>query len=383
MTADTSEWKLRITMLCSSTVWAGTEKWSLRTAETLAAMGHDVTFIARKPLMFMERLSKPAPYKDGPGTLHFRPLPLVNDADLWSFYLLTSWLRRHADVLIATRVRDYWLGGLAAKLAGVPELLRLGVERKPREGYWRDRLRYGTLPSAIMVNAHAIKDILATSPLIDPDTVHVIYNGVETPGRGGDEIRTGVRTELGLAEGEIFVLGAGRLATEKRWHWVIEAAVELRKRGIPVQAYVFGHGNENASLMNRVAELNAGDFVKFPGLTAHLDRYLGAADVAVMSSRTEGVSNSMLEALGRGVATLATSAGGAAEKLVSGRDLILVGNDDQAEFVDQLETLCRDAELRAKLGAQGLETVRKEFSWERMGRELNEVLQGLVRANEG
>ncbi len=371
MVSSTTDCKLHITMLCSSTVWAGTEKWSLRAAETLAQIGHDVTFIARKPEMFMQR-------QENPGLVTFRPLPLMNDLDLFSFYLLCSWLGRHADVLISTRVRDYWLGGLAAKLVGVPELMRLGVERKPRENYWRDRWRYGKLPSAIMVNAHAILDLLATSPLIDPETVHVIYNGVETPGLGDAEIRSAVRSELSVRENEILVLGAGRLATEKRWHWVIEAVVELRKRGISVKAFVFGSGNENAKLIDQVEELNAGEWVHFPGSTTNVDRYLSAADVAVLPSKVEGLSNSMLEALGRGVATLATSAGGASEKLVSGHDLILVGNDDKAAFIDQLAVLCQDSDLRSTLGKQGLDTVRREFSWQRMGEELEPVLYGLV-----
>ncbi len=375
MTSDSRQKKLQITMLCSSTVWAGTEKWSLRASEELARRGHDITFIARKPGLFKQR-------EANPGTIRFRQLPLINDLDMYSLLWLGHWLKRRSDVLISTRVRDYWIGGLAAKLAGVPELMRLGVERKPRENYWRDRWRYGKLPSAIMVNANAIRDILATSPMIDPDKVHVIYNGVETPGPGTDETRAAVRAELNLEDNEIFVLGAGRLAVEKRWHWVVEAVMELRQQGVPIRAFVFGGGNEKSNLLDLVNKHNAIEWVHFPGSTTHVDRYLSAADISVLPSKTEGLSNSMLEALGRGVATLATSAGGAAEKLKSGRDLVLVENDDKAAFIDQLTVLCRNSDLRSQLGEQGLKAVRQEFSWERMGKKLEKVLQQLVEANE-
>jgi glycosyltransferase involved in cell wall biosynthesis len=362
---------LRITMLCSSTIWAGTEKWSLRASEEMARRGHKVTFIGRKPDLFRQRETKP-------GTVKYRQLPLANDMDVVSLLRLSFWLKLNADVLIATRVRDYWLGGLAAKVAGVPELMRLGVERKPRDSYWRDRLRYGSLPSAIMVNAHAIRDILTTSPMIDPETVHVIYNGVETPGRGNVKVRSAVRAELGISGEDVFILGSGRLAVEKRWHWVIEAVANLRDRGIPAKAIVFGEGNERANLEAAIREHEAGELVRFPGVTSDMDRYLSAADVSVLPSKTEGVSNSMLEALGRGVATIATSAGGASELLVSGRDLILAGNDDKSGFIDQLAALCLDVRWRSQLAERGLETVHREFSWPRMGEELELVLRGMV-----
>jgi glycosyltransferase involved in cell wall biosynthesis len=363
--------KLKIAMLCSSTLWAGTEKWSLRASEELARRGHDVTFIGRSTDLFQRR-------EINSGTLRFVQLPFTNDMDIYSLLRLAAWLKRHSDVLIATRVRDYWIGGLAAKLAGIPELMRLGVERSPREDYWRDRLRYGTLPTRILVNAHSIRNILMQSSFIDPADVRVIYNGVEAPGPGPAEARTVVRKELGIHSGELFVIGAGRLAVEKRWHWVVEAVAELRERGIPLTTVVFGEGSERPNIEARIHELKVGQWVHFPGLTSETNRYFGAADIAVLTSKTEGLSNAMLEAMGRGVATIATAAGGAAELLVPDRDLVLVGNNDKHAFIERLAELCQNRTLRTQLGTQGLETVRSEFTWELMGQQLELLLYGML-----
>ncbi|MBS1261469.1 MAG: Alpha-D-kanosaminyltransferase [Calditrichaeota bacterium] len=359
-------------MVCSSVAWAGTEKWALRTSEELEALGWRVSFVARSPDLFRGRQI---------GQLTYHRLPMVNDIDAISALRLSSFLKHNADVVILTRVRDYWLGGLAARLAGVPALLRLGVVRKMRARYWRDRLRYGVFPTALLVNARAIRDDLADTPWIDLDSVHVIYNGAEAPGPLPADERARLRSQLGTADGELLLAGAGRLAVEKRWDWMIDAVGRLRRRGLPVRAVVFGDGNERKRLLARVRDARLEDYASFPGHVLNAPHFLAAADIAVLPSRNEGVANAMLEALGLALPVVATTSGGVSELLENGRDLILLEQDDYAGFVNAIERLARDEHLRERLGRHGCETVRRRFRWEVMVRQLDGLLRSLVEGS--
>ena len=142
--------KLRLTFVCSSLAWAGTEHWTARACSLLAERGHDVELIVRRSELFAPRVGS---------DVRIQRLPLASDADLGSIARLSGRLRGR-DLVVLTRVRDYWLGGLAARLAGVPALLRLGVERRLRDRYVMDRLRYGVLPAKLLVNAEAIRTTL-------------------------------------------------------------------------------------------------------------------------------------------------------------------------------------------------------------------------------
>ena len=313
-----------------------------------------------------------------PSPLRLDRLPLRNDGDLWSILRLAAICRRHADVLLVTRVRDYWLGGLAGRLAGVPVLLRLGVVRPLRDSYWFDRLRYGVLPRAILVNAERTRDVLRETPWLRTMPVHVVYNGVDAPGRLESAAREAVRGQEDIVQGTVLVVGAGRLAVEKRWSWLIDATAELRSAGLPVLTVLCGEGNERAALEARVRERGIADWFRFLGYREDVSRWIGAADVVALPSSNEGTSNAVLEALGQGTPVAATSAGGVNEILEPGAHALLTPVGDYPAFRRSLETLVSDAELRERLGRQGLEHVQTRLTWDAMAQTLRSLLETLA-----
>lgn len=359
----------RALFVCSSTGWAGTEKWTLRAAEELVRLGWEVTFVARAPELFSRRAST---------AIRFEHLPLRNEADMASILRLSALMRQRARVTILTRVRDYGLGGIAARMAGVPALLRLGVQRRLRDRYVMDRLRYGMLPSAILVNALAIRDTLAETPWIDPRRVHVIYNGVETPGPLDEVERAQVRHEAGVGDDDIFIVGAGRLAVEKRWNLLIDSAARLVEDDLPVQLRILGEGGEQEFLETLVRRHGVSDRVRLAGFRSDAARWLAAADIVALPSDNEGISNTMLEAMGRAVPVVATASGGVREHFEDGRDLLLADTHDLEGFHERLALAASDGELRRRIGRQGFETVRESFRWARMGEELERLLLDMI-----
>ncbi len=358
----------RLVALCSSDRWAGNEKWVLRACEALAERGREVTLVARRPEVFAPRRRADLPL------LRVR---MGGQADLPAILRLAALFRRRADVVLLTRVRDYWLGGLAARLAGVPVLLRLGVVRRLRDRYLPDRLRYGVLPAALIVNAAAIRDTLLRTPWIREDRIHVIPNGVDAPGPLPDDERTALRGEMGAAEGDLLVAGAGRLDREKRWDWLLRGVAALRNEGIPAKACLMGEGSERAALEELIDRLHLSGVVQLPGWLPGADRRLAAADIVALPSANEGLANVLLEAMGHGVPVVATDAGGTSEVFTDDREMLIAPVEDEKAFHARLLRAAGDPGLRARLGAAGLAAVRERFTWSAMAGALGELVDKL------
>ena len=358
-----------IVAVCSSTNWGGTEKWVLRACEELHMRGRNVKLIVRDEALFRERLVTDLPLVC---------LPLRNEADVKSISALKKEFRENADIVILTRVRDYWLGGIAAKMACVPALLRLGVVRHMREKYFMDKLRYGKLPTEILVNAGAIKNELIKTSWINGDNINIIYNGVDVPGALPDIDCRNIKKEFGISSDEILIVGAGRLAVEKRWRWFVEAFAGAVERGLPVFGLLFGEGSERLKIEDRIRNLKLEDRFLMPGYINDVERILAAADIVVLPSENEGVSNVMLESMGRAVPVVVTASGGVTEKFEHDKDILMTEKYDLEGFKNHLIKLAQDANLRDSIGKSGYKTVCEQFTWSAMTDALETLLDRIV-----
>ncbi len=362
----------RVTLVCSSSAWGGTEKWALRAAEYLQNRGVEITFAGRSPSVF-------APYARA--EMPFLQLPFLGEADVVTILRLAAHLRLQ-DAVILTRVRDYWLGGLAARAVGIPALLRLGIVRRLRDKYPMDRLRYGVLPSSILVNAQPIADKLRETPWMKSMPISVVSNGVDAPGPARANEKEEARKALAVPASEILIVGTGRLAEAKRWHLLVQAVAELKKKKTPVRAVVLGEGDQRISLEAKIAEQGVGDRISLPGHTHDLDRWLAAADIFALPSDNEGISNSLLEAMGRGLPCVITTAGGARDYFKDGNEVLMADTDDVDGFIARIIRLVENPASREQVGNKGLAMVRRQFTWERMTDGLIDVLNKLSTGPE-
>jgi glycosyltransferase involved in cell wall biosynthesis len=98
------------------------------------------------------------------------------------------------------------------------------------------------------------------------------------------------------------------------------------------------------------------------GWTEDIEEYLQAADVLVLPSYSEGMSNSLLEAMACGLAVISTRVGAAPEMVEDGRSGILIAPGDPPALAAAMLRLTGDAELRASLGHKAAATVKERYS---------------------
>ncbi len=361
--------RMRVVAVCSSTSYSGTEKWILRACEELQVRGHEVVMMSRNPQIFGGRANRQFP---------IGRISSFGMADKFTILRLADVFKRRADVVIVTRVVDYWLAGIAARMAKVPVLLRLGVVRRMRDDYLFDKWRYGKLSSEILVNANAIRETLLETEWLKDKPIHVIYNGVDAPGPLAERHKLLMRQQLNVHEGSTLILGAGRLAAEKRWGWLILAAAELRKVTDNFQVRIFGEGAERHTLERLVKELKLDRHVFLPGFSRDVSQWTAAADIAALPSSNEGISNTMLESMGRGIPVVATESGGVTEFFEDGKNILLTDRNDYDAFSKRLIGAVQDFELRKSISENALSVVSENFTWERMGSQLENLLSDII-----
>ena len=102
-----------------------------------------------------------------------------------------------------------------------------------------------------------------------------------------------------------------------------------------------------------------------------------------MSSITEGLGTSLLDAMACGRPIVATTAGGMPEVVQDGRTGLLVPPRDDRAMADAIITLLKDEELRKRMGAAGSALVNAKFSAERMVAETLNVYYDVARRHVG
>lgn len=206
---------------------------------------------------------------------------------------------------------------------------------------------------------------------VSPERVVPIPNGVPLPGPG--EGRRRARRLLDLPEEQGIVLYAGRFARYKGLGDLVEAWRSLSCDGWSLVLV----GEE-------AVDDPYGAVPDLPGLTVRpwardVQTYLEAADVFVLPSRSEGMSNALLEAMASGVAVVTSDTGAAPEMVEHGRSGLVHRTGDVADLSQKLQLVMSDAALRGELAAAGRQRVQ-EFSVERVVDRLEDVYSRIGRS---
>lgn len=181
--------------------------------------------------------------------------------------------------------------------------------------------------------------------------------------------------------GEIIFACISRLAPEKGFEFLAQAATRLAATGLPFKLLIVG-GNKNPAVENEVHSYFAplGDRVVFTGMLRGdaLARAYAAADVFLHCSITETFGLVVLESMASGVPVVARDEGGPSETIRHAHTGFLVPPHDMDKFVAHARALGSDAALRAEMGAkaraQALDT-----TWDKINNRVAVQLAAALR----
>lgn len=190
--------------------------------------------------------------------------------------------------------------------------------------------------------------------------------------------REKVRRELGVGPDDVLIGAVGRLSPEKGCRELL-GAFAGKLRDVPGTRLVFvGEGPLRAALEEEARTLGVEARVVFAGYRNPVQPLYEAMDVFVCPSRTEGLSNAILEAMALSVAVLATDVGGNREIVEDGTNGLLVPAGQYGELAEKLRALTVDSSLRGRLVAAGLDTIDRRFRFDLRMRAIERFYDDLL-----
>ncbi len=186
----------------------------------------------------------------------------------------------------------------------------------------------------------------------------------------------GGRRELGMAEGEFYLLTACRLVEKKGLKTLLEAVALLRSKQVHVRLLIAGDGVQRELLENWIAASGLDALVELLGYVEHkkLRDYLRASDAFVLSSievvhpktglrDVETMGRVLCESSASVLPVVATASGGIHSVVEDGVNGLLARPGGAVDLASKIEILWRDRELGQMLGRQGKARAEKCFDW--------------------
>ena len=207
--------------------------------------------------------------------------------------------------------------------------------------------------------------------------VDVIYNTVET-----EMIRKKAEElieDLEFSSEEIKIISVAKLMKSKGYDRLVKVQKKLREDGLKTHVYIVGKGEEQHHLERLIEENNIEDSWTFVGFKNNPYKYVKNADLYVCSSRKEGVSTAVTEALIVGTPVVSTNCSGAIELLGVNNDYGIVTKNNEEALYEGIKKMISDKNIfdyyRKQAKVRG-----NRFSTDETVKAVEKMLEELIEA---
>lgn len=235
--------------------------------------------------------------------------------------------------------------------------------------HWSDRLAHAIVVNCNFLERHLIDDG------VPEGKIRLCRNGIDT--RHFTRIE-GPKPEV--LKGSSVVIGTVcSLRPEKDLGTLIDAFASIHATAPGSKLVIVGSGPELGDLQSRARAARIEHACHFEPGTPRVPEWLSAMDIFVLPSRTEALSNALMEAMSCGCCAAASDVGGNPELIRDGVTGLLFPPGDLKALAAVLQRLISDAELRRALAGQGCRFVREELSLEAAARRMRDVYCEMLR----
>jgi glycosyltransferase involved in cell wall biosynthesis len=290
------------------------------------------------------------------------------------FKLARLFRREKVEVVNPHSSRDGWLGCIAARLAGVPVILRSRHIEVDYPNRFMSRIAFVKLPHHVITTSDKISARLVAELGLPADKVTCIATGVNLE-RFRPDVPGCVHAELGLAP-ETPIVGMISVLRSWKGHPIfIEAIKEILKRRPEAHFIIAGAGEPAGERMRKlIRERGLEQKITMLGHREDVPNVLASLTVLVLpSTGHEGIPQIILQAQAMARAVVGSAVGGIPEVVEDGKSGLLVPPNDPAVLAERIVQLLENGALREELGRQGRERLLREHSLLRMCERLEDL----------
>jgi len=303
----------------------------------------------------------------------------------WPLYVLrlAKLLEREkVDVMHTHMSSAAKYGRLAGLLAGVPVMVTTDHGQDREKTWWDifvDRVFNGITAARVGVT-NDVTDIIHMRDHTPKDKIVMIPNGVDTERFHVDKSEgLRIRKELGLPDDAIVVGTVARLTWEKSLDVLIETVSILSKAVPQVRCVIVGDGYLRDDLVKCIESFGMQNNIVMTGIRLDVPNMLSSFDVFALSSKSEGLPVSILEAMSARKPIACTNVGGIPEVVSDREEALLVQPDDPNALADAISEIIANPDLAAGLTKKAYERVAREYSIEATVGKLQDLYVRLLR----
>jgi L-malate glycosyltransferase len=338
--------------------WRGGQNQVLLTVMGLRALGHRTMLVAHAGGELRQRA------KEGLDLLPLTPRTEMDLSAAWRLSRLVKQLK--PDILHAHDPHAVAMAAMAlsmsTQLVKPPLVAARRVDFRLR-GNTLSRWKYRQVDCFICAS-EAIRKMLIVDG-VPAERAVTVHEGIDL-GRAEAAPPARIHQDLWLPHDAPVIGNVAALVPHKGQRHLIDSAA-LVVRQVPDARFVIaGEGELRSVLQRAIKEHHLEKHVLLAGFRPDVLSFHKAFDIFVMSSVTEGLGTSLLDAMACGKPVVATTAGGIPEVVVDGETGFLVPPRDHEAMAAALVRLLKDRELRERMGNAGLVRARRKFSAERM-----------------
>lgn len=357
----------------------GTERQTLLLANAFHAAGHDTAVVLFRPggALFPPAVSSVSSLSALSPQLPPLPRLILQPFDTRQNWFAPGLVRtlRAADpdiVLCMGAMANCCAGHLQKKL---PRALVSGTMRGGKPLPWLIRRSLPHLDH-IVANSAEASEVLQHHHGVRPDRVSVIHNALVFPPQADTTRNHALRRQHGAGPATVVLLCVGMFRPEKNQRALVELAATLPKT-LDWQLWFAGEGITRPACTELAARLGVGDRLRFLGFQRDPGPLYRAADLAVLASKAESLSNFLIESQAHGLPVVAADARGVSECIQPGVTGEVVPAGDIPAHRAALLPYLEDPSLRARAGAAAIIFARQAFEPTRQARTYLDLFEKL------
>lgn len=273
--------------------------------------------------------------------------------------------------MLCVQNRDVKIGGLAARLCGIPAIFsRQGLDNVRKKLF--HKIAFTQYVDGIITNTASIKKLYDSYGWFSKDFIHVVYDGLTLPAQ---LTKIDLHKEFDLKPGSKIVMGTGRLSGQKRFDLVVKVAAMAKAQNLDWSIIIIGKGKLENKLKEMTAELDVQDVIKFAGFRNDVLQLMYSSNLFVLSSDSEGMSNALREAMAVGLPCVATDVFGVEELFQNGQSGVMVRKGDAKGIFEGIKSVFENEELRNSISQNGKELIKNVFTMENMIDSVEKIFQ--------
>jgi glycosyltransferase involved in cell wall biosynthesis len=225
-------------------------------------------------------------------------------------------------------------------------------------------------------NSQAVAKFSTDTEKIPPRKIRVIYNGIDL--NRFTSVKDDNRYSWLKKDNEILIAATANLRPVKNIPLLVRAAQVLSQKYSHLRFVVIGEGEERRKLEALISRLGLSEIFHLIGHVEQPRRVLVHADIGMLTSYSESLSNALIEYSAMGLPVVASDVGGNDEVIENGHTGFLFRSNDLDELVEKLSLLIENKEMRLSMGNNGSKIVQAKFSLKQCLKAYEDLYEEMV-----